>query len=490
MKGTAKIELFNKDGEVVEQVEHNLVTNAFTDIPRIIANLLNGDPTITSSYRLQRLANLYKSSGLSNDKTFAIKLFSDYINNNDPNHYYELGHEFLAYGTDSGTSQDNRGSRISNLTCMIRDEENQKDIGIRLVWEFPSNCANGEIKSICLCPNIFETKLYKTNTMGYSLGNGLGVTDFLNDSSFRVNVSYTREGFRTVTKSEESYSTITIAESNIMDISPIDMVTSKEGKNVITLVGYTDIFKAIELYDGIFATIALNLNTNLYEFLTIDSTTKTIIEQKVLYNNFKEFQDFGLCGDFLILTVVYNSNNKTNYGAKSRFYYYPLNAEEPTDWANLSLGTPSGYSPTHAYSDADSYYPQDNIMTLKHMEKEGFVCEIVSIRGWSTANDITRLTCHLDVVDGIPKYINTLVHTYKAYGNSHPYSPLFNFGTTPIVYINNHCESRNFETGYAYIGYDLGTYFTINNLEVPIFKTEDNSMKITYELIWDNESNK
>ena len=142
MKGKAIIQLFDKDGKEVYKQEHdNIITNAYQKLfnpnfPMDIVGVYN--------FRLSSLTPMYK-------KIFGgIMLFSDNIDANADNfmitkkQYYDfVGNAGSAYAGNSIY----RGS--FNETESTIDTENKQVI---MVWDFPSNAANGKIKCIGLCP--------------------------------------------------------------------------------------------------------------------------------------------------------------------------------------------------------------------------------------------------------------------------------------------------------------------------------------------------
>jgi hypothetical protein len=172
MKGKAIIQLFDKNGKEVYKQEHNnIITNAYQKLfnpnfPRDIVGVYN--------FRLSTLTPIYR-------KIFGgIMLFSDNIDANADNfmitkkQYYDfVGNAGSAYSGNSVY----RGS--FNETESIIDEENKK---ITMVWDFPSNAANGKIKCIGLCPRfVGDAGLIKdaNDTSSTSLLCGYG-SDFEN----------------------------------------------------------------------------------------------------------------------------------------------------------------------------------------------------------------------------------------------------------------------------------------------------------------------
>ena len=156
LKGHAKLQLFDKSGKMIEEVEHdNMITNALDYvIPALIAqNRALNDYLLPLAY-----------NALGGLMLFDNELEEDPANIHFPNKNTHL----VAYGGQySDASNTQRGSFNSS-------ESGETDTGFTLVWDFNTSQANGTIRSLALthrlggtCPFRFmseDMRLIRTRT--------------------------------------------------------------------------------------------------------------------------------------------------------------------------------------------------------------------------------------------------------------------------------------------------------------------------------------
>lgn len=130
MKGHAKIELTDSDGNIETYEEDNIVTNAIKDL---LSVNLNGQVTPSEFFPL---SNFFKG----------ILLLDNNIEEKPENTALPLGVNLLGRageGTNENVNDIERGSAIPQ-------EWKEFDGGYKFVWEFDKTQANGTIKCICL----------------------------------------------------------------------------------------------------------------------------------------------------------------------------------------------------------------------------------------------------------------------------------------------------------------------------------------------------
>lgn len=143
LKGKAKIELFDKDGNrVYVQEKDNIITDAYKNLinPNFVPDFGIGN---TYRFNLSTLTPLV-------DKLFGgIIVFAEQREANVDN-FMITKEDFANYvGSAGGTYS---GNSIYKGSLNASESGKQSDKEYKLVWDFPSNACNGKISNIGLCP--------------------------------------------------------------------------------------------------------------------------------------------------------------------------------------------------------------------------------------------------------------------------------------------------------------------------------------------------
>lgn len=147
ISGSSVIQLIDKDGKITDEViNHNIVTNA-------VSNLLNG---------LQKYSLFYDRANLSTSIFNGIRenpikklyggilVFSKSINQ-DINHIIPTVDEMSSFiGCATSDSSVAAISPYRGYFNSTESEEKSTDTQLVLVFEFPTDCCNGDIASVCL----------------------------------------------------------------------------------------------------------------------------------------------------------------------------------------------------------------------------------------------------------------------------------------------------------------------------------------------------
>lgn len=138
LKGSATIELVNADGSK-EVIKHdNMITNAVNDL--------------CMSQRGE-MATVLKI--VSNGDSYAQALFGGLLLfstplNDDPNDYFLPNANITGYASQDAYA----GPDIARGSFNASEGGAQEDGSYKFVWDFATSQANGEIKSLALCPNM------------------------------------------------------------------------------------------------------------------------------------------------------------------------------------------------------------------------------------------------------------------------------------------------------------------------------------------------
>lgn len=488
LKGKTTIKLMNEQGEEVYSAEEsNLVTNAFNDALKLIQNNYLAFPaTIQLDGNIQKtiwginhMYNSYNKLDFKNHENYGIKLMSEHLVE-DPDRY-NYSKRPIAYGTNTQTIADNKGL-FNNLESKQLIDDSGKNYGIRMVWDFGTSTANDvPIKCVCLAPifnsgdssEIGEPMCEKYSI--YSLNKSFSFSHFNYYNGAKNKASLLNHNGMIFTELDGIYE---LYETPYVEVSETGY---KISENCVRKFGisttYSKWFRMVEI-DNKYCTIAYHNDLNTYQFIEINKDDLSISNTIDLVGINDDYIDFNKCGDHhLVFVHKFQSNSINPY----KVFTYDLR--------------------THITEEiTERLYP---------------ACTVVKSRK-HTAGNIDRLLdnngkfyCRISLGDS-SNYSNVPSYYFNIYEDSEgniqvgdiSQSPL-NAGVNSLKHgvpscslngdkggLTLYCKSSgDYYITYLTLNWSPDTLFTINNLEMPITKTAANTMKIIYELTWDNESN-
>ncbi len=188
LKGKSVIELTNvHTGEVEVYEDTNLVTEALTDIfnTNILGMLYNNTGFDGESGEKWMMPIINKLTG-------GILLYQEPIEEKINNIYAPFSNPLIGYASSdaNNTTDVKRGSR--NLT-----ESKAIDGGFKFVWDFATSQANGTISAICLTNRLAGIGQQNGNNYLVRLGTYSSQNNSYDDESYRPNKrTYIKEGYR------------------------------------------------------------------------------------------------------------------------------------------------------------------------------------------------------------------------------------------------------------------------------------------------------
>lgn len=446
MKGLAYIELKDNNNNTIKRKELNIVTNVFNDYLNVVSHLANPASSASSVFsEMATYANYHKGINLNSLSHFGIRLFTESIEPNPNN--YDVNIEHLAYGNTSTSASGNRG--IFNAESSYIINEQGKDVGVKLVWDFPTNCANGTINTICLTN--------KNNTFGenysqfYNTGTVSSRIYFKNSN--KVDVSFQNNGLPIMV----TESIIKLFNKVSGKVTDTGWKENEEDYTSISLEGYSKYFKVIQEEENLFHTVAYNSTTELYDFISFNKEGSILdtVELTNLDSDVSNYKDFSICGNHLL------------------FLIYDHYKSVPT---MKSYNKTTGELKQVTLPDAVSSAAGVNVLsTIKAYDNSLYTLACYSRDNYGPYYFRTAYFKEQDGEIILYKKVNSDSHGF--------YSPTFNFGVSNIFSVSNSGHVNNgYTNAFIYLGYS--TVYTINQLESPLEKTESNTMKITYELRW------
>ncbi|MBG9980436.1 hypothetical protein [Facklamia lactis] len=464
LKGRTMIELTDvktKQTEVYQK--NNLVTNAVADIlsqnPSGLLYPLEGSRT-GMNQELFPIANACYGG---------ILLFEDSLIEDTTQYYPPVNNDIVGYASNdvNGTDNPKRGSLNLSESTII-------DGGYKFVWDFSTSQANGLISSLALTH--------------YSAGKS-----FYGDSHAADGRAIMLNRVSPTMSKYEMAVYLCMVEANPIDNTFVSIIPNADKtidvirvKEPMTSLGLNDsltnlssqtldsVTLAVDaFFEGISSTNQVNFfdgkDGYWYGFTraTDSKNNKTILNR--LRVNKEDYSttvnQWELDGIIMVAPGSYHTNSygyftRTNnsllYGKYLYIFssdaqiIYKINIYNPVDIISIELGFKSNYS------------AGDNTSTY--------------IYQWG------NYICGYDfVINQEDRVIRTSGH-----GLSYVSTPLIGFGPLCLGYtVNTHYSNGTFsKTLYLHSPY-LGT---INNLETPILKTADKTMKITYTLTETEES--
>ena len=453
LKGHTKIELKNeKTGEIQVVEKNNMVTNAIQDLFDCRFATLN--------------PYIFNMSGMSDGNILplcpnaigSILLFEKQLDNDKDNIIAPIDNTCIGYASnDVNTTQNTkRGS-------MNQTESGPIENGYKLVWDFSTSQGNGEISAIAL-----SHKLTGINYIGDTFGNSRNIVQAVGS------IDLTIQSNNPLNITDPSDLITSIVEFNIPESKVIGLIIKD---NIIYIVNINII--------GTKVTLTNDINNFQYTELHKLSNT-TFASISTIYHNLIDGKN-GYWYIFEISGTSINSLSDTLYWIKIKKddYSYTegnmvMTEKLENDYLRFAQMSDEEY--LYIMSITRDKFIKINLNNFQDITQIplGFTSKFTSGNsGWA------------DVVNNMWKYYNYFVcsdfifdpKTDIAYQKQNCMNPLF----TKIIaqnklynlafYYNNNSYARRLY--YCLLPYYLATK---NNLDTPVTKTSEQSMKITYTL--------
>ena len=475
LHGHAKIELTNvKTGEVQTVEEDNMFTNALSDIfasPSASRAIYSGNA--------QSIGGLLPLQETAIGGILCLKSPRE----EDPNKYEMPFNEdeitgYASYNTNS-TTDIFRGSR--NLT-----ESKKIKNGYQLVWDFSTSQGNGLISCICLTH-------YKRGLSKY--GNSIAI-DHSADSGGQT--ASTIGGNTDIFSKRVSYD---ISKSILTRIENSSLNTIKIQKYFLPITGLTQ----KHLVDSEYYDYASESSRNVYQAppRLISEKTITLSKEILDTSNYlwlenpddNYFYNFSISNKKFRLIRI----NKKTYLTDEEYFVEKEDTNFPTLRMVSSVPEISGFIYHNNLFIASSNTYQDKNSLYGYRAYKFSLEDLTNI----TPQEISNISLFGYSFEVSPLYIKNydcvLTHDYIYYEDlekgkifAYPRVGFLN-SDSDYKYILLGCDKGEFllylicYAQYAprfYYGFRTLNYYlaTINNLETPITKTPDQSMKITYTI--------
>lgn len=452
MKGKAIIELCDKNGKKVQE-EHNIVTDIFR-------NITDGALRISTNPVLGLLALPFKKF-VGKDMFGGIQIFSEHHELNNKIIHRTQNPLSVAGGNYSNTDSD-RGN-LNTIESMPITK------GYRWVWDFSTSQSNGSIKSLSMCTLSRGNKILDGGA--YRLGTPVSQStlNIHNNYNYSLEVKPYNNGVIEVIDDKIIFKTLSSINPSL---GIEDNLTSIE---LFANSDYTELTKMRTniLIDDILTFMAKKESSNSLVLIRFNLITKTIDKEILIDTHFANDKIFGITGKKLFYGFIVNKS--TSYSVKCKVYDF-----DTKTIVNPELLIYSCSLSTTQVLELNAIYVNTFV------QNNECVCEFIhgGCYNNSTSSTIIRkLLCRCVLLENL----NLLPVFFVVQGNTKVRYDI------PILYPYNDSVVALYNTGegcsFAYapeyfLGVDNSVLLTINNLETPIEKTEDNTMKITYEITW------
>lgn len=427
LKGHAKIELKNEKTGKLDVIEHdNMITNGLNNILA----------TATSMFSTEDLNSQYFP--LNNKGMGGLLLFQNTLDESADNTLIPLeeNNPLIGYASNdinSGTDT-KRGSR--NLTESIK-----LDNGYKFVWDFTTSQANGQISALALTHFGTAKGILSSNILG--LYNNLSITN-------NVSQDLINNAIRTAVDFDWN--------SNILTcIKTIDAST-------IT------VYK-LKVYIG---NVPIGINDAI-RYVTLISQTNVTLSQSVLAN-----------------TTWHNSDDEYYYGFGGGDYYeytpYSVYRIKKSDYTLDESFTFSGstqyqktdYSGNWFKWNNNFYMVKPDVIHVLNLDSKTF--SIIYNGGRSIALS-SRNYLHAGSVFIKPD--NSVISRHSSiyfFNEISSNSEIAFVSPNGIVLVLAYSYSYGTYSAWVQMGVINEYLATINNLDTPVIKTSEQSMKITYTI--------
>ncbi len=524
LKGRATIELKNvKTGELEKHVEENLVTNLFRD-------LMQDDPVFGS---VKNYLN-YKSSTFDTVIKMlsrGLLLFDGTLEEDPDKYHFPAGVDMIGRGTDEAYTGSDKtfgsfnATESDDLTALTPGKP------YRQVWDFSTSQANGTIKSICLCPTL-GAKIgagkndrdgdKDNNALEYDAQQNVQRFRYLGNGDFSRNTTYIDFDELKIYKLDavsisDKTAAVSVYDMNYykQDIMKGFGSSKKWDKLDAFTLNFPEEIKSI-IEGGSGADYELSVHNGKFYITILPNSKKILVTDKiatcvvdckakkataeVLNNPFagtdKITKNFGNATDHeKNPVIIHNENYVALIAAKESSGYWL----EPVIYI---VDVKTGESKVLTNQDGTEFIPQSGYFASNKKYAGSDLC--------FTSNRNAEMLLDADVV-----YLNeTGGGIFRPYpdANGKCYSAVIDLKEKKVKYINTKTTIGNSNNRFPYTGINkcgwyltknalmaaisVGsgsslnitsymnpfTLFTINNLAAPITKTDEQMMKITYEL--------
>lgn len=482
LHGRSKIELFDAENgdKVLEKTDENMVTNALQSLFDLPAEFCITD-NLSSRPCLGALAMPFYKKALS-----GILVFSETIPEAPDNYspdtdllYNKLmgfaGSEYAGASTMRGTLNANESGPIEN--------------GYRYVWDFPSDKANGVIKSLCLVPRIVGD--LGNTTTGNLSGFGFSFQDYLDYNASNHQTGIIKMQFRMGQYGSAAGGGLLCSQTGYImpflakrETGSLDIYCVAPSTGTIYVFPVTNA-QSISIMDSIGEMDLRNSYRIFYE------EEEKISKNAEYYNNY---------------IYLWNCNNANSSVLKKIALDGTVESETTV---NFDTAITTGCSNRVYDPETNMWYGRISSSSIKVFDGTGatlqtysvsnsFCCSIIRTNGRkyipisvSVSSSEVSVAVYLAIgSDGMPVTtvkgsgmpITTRYSGYTSYvkqvhgfGESYPY-------IVQGVSSSNSYTSTNEFTMYIALHRALPLLCTINNLSEQVIKTSAHTMKITYEI--------
>lgn len=460
IKGTTKIELTDVNtGEVEVYENHNMVTNALTDIFRPLG-------------LSKRPSRFFSDFAPYYEKLLGGILCFDTAIQENPDNYFAPANANLigcaSYGVQNNTVNTCRGG--FNQT---ESEVNLKDRYVKYVYDFATSQANGTIASVCL-------------THKHGGFTSYGYKDSVYNTSYPLFQAIAEDSLqyvypdRTGASTSSRYSGMTIGTTEMIFLIDREKDCVYYFKVVdnkhINITKRRAFLKSVSILDNVYN------SKPLIEEIKLDELTKPLQIGYYGYN----YDPVTDCLYICTCSSYYLTPNSSVYVTEIKLDTWEINEYEVVNTSNVNLNT----------NGSRQFFVTDGFLYMKSYNSP---YEVYKIQITNPANITKMKRINTSTVNGYPQFvINGRIY--------------YEYDDEQLLILNTHTneimppESKSlFNSNYQinvtplrneplmYFA-DYGTWSThgwqmmcnylatINNLDTPVTKTADKTMKITYIL--------
>ena len=481
IKGHTKIELTDVNTGKKEVVEHdNMITNAVYD--------LCNPPYPLFPSELQVPAINY-SKPLIESLFGGIMLWEDALNDDADDYVFPHGVGCTGYACDKANSG------VNNMMGTYNASESgyQSDGSHKKVWDFTTNQANGTIASLSLVPSMtgnmgwgvteYDSSLVEKKT-GYK---ATGIYDYENKLYYSDSVLYVKDGYVYTIKQynlyyDSNYQNLHISRNGCKLIIQKYLIPSKH----ISLFSNYNYLKFVEEFE-------VQLPS---DFAASISTSSSYYYGMRMYDDRSES-----------INLIMTDMNVINSGGTIKLCRINI-SDYTSSTYDISLPVSVVLTRIEAYNQGYDLYTSISGNKLVVTEYSANNIAIIDISG---SSNVKEIACPVDrysfVISDIQngylylclkrygnfsyEYIYLLdvdsaeIKRLTVYGMSNSTSsgdnyPLFNRMNMGVKVVGSKIHNLENKLGYMYPFYHI--MLTKNNLESPVTKTADKTMKITYTI--------
>ena len=463
LKGTMKIELTDvHTGKTDTVIEHNMITNALTEIFKPLGHL-NNPSTMYSN-----IAPYYQKL------LGGLLLFDNAIEEN-PNMLYAPANANMV-GCAAYNAQNNTKGKMRGGYNQTESELNLSNRYMKFVYDFATSQANGTISCVCLTHVNGGYTSYGSDDAVLNTSYPLGV-GFYDSPLQYVYTNYT--GANT----GDQYSGLTIGTTEVLFL--IDRVQDIlyyfkiKNANNISIVKRRAYLQSISVLENPYSQKALIEEIDLTELTTALPTQYFSYNfdpnDKCLYIFASASYQLNAGGTFVVTKI-----NTTNWNITQYTMTNTANVQLTTNGMKFAFAH-RGYVYLRSYNSPYDIYKFEigNSANVTKIAKHG-MSSLDVVPFWACNGRIYFIACsssssnrHVYIVNDVT---NECLKTenFEVYNNYYSccYTPVLNEPMLFFCSIGNNTTSTFF-TPANYLA-------TINNLSEPVTKTADKTMKITY----------